>query len=82
MVSRAAPERGILDSGSKTLTADSRGLNDGFGLILEYPQAKIAAFAEERGFLDLSRSNAGPEAGEVVRVIPIACPWWSKWSTG
>ncbi|HJU31466.1 MAG TPA: alanine racemase, partial [Hyphomicrobiaceae bacterium] len=57
VVSRAAPERGILDSGSKTLTADTGALNDGFGLILEYPQAKIGAFAEEHGFLDLSRSN-------------------------
>ena len=70
VVSRAAPERGILDSGSKTLTADPGGLNDGFGLILEYPQAKIAAFAEEHGFLDLSRSNARPKVGEVVRVVP------------
>jgi len=70
VVSRAAPERGILDSGSKTLTADTGGLDDGFGLILEYPQAKIHAFAEEHGFLDLARSNARPKVGEVVRVIP------------
>jgi len=70
VVSRAAPERGILDAGSKTLTADTGGLNDGFGLVLEYPQAKIAAFAEEHGFLDLERSNARPKVGEVVRVIP------------
>ena len=70
VVSRAAPERGILDSGSKTLTADTGALNDGFGLILEYPQAKIGAFAEEHGFLDLSRSNARPKVGEVVRVVP------------
>ena len=70
VVSRAAPERGILDSGAKTLTADPGGLDDGFGLILEYPHAKIAAFAEEHGFLDLSRSNARPKVGEVVRVVP------------
>jgi len=70
VVSRAAPERGILDSGSKTLTADTGALNDGFGLILEYPQAKIHAFAEEHGFLDLARSNARPKVGEIVRVIP------------
>ena len=70
VVSRAAPERGILDSGSKTLTADTGALNDGFGLILEYPQAKIHAFAEEHGFLDLARSNARPKVGEVVRVVP------------
>jgi D-serine deaminase-like pyridoxal phosphate-dependent protein len=70
VVSRAAAERGILDAGSKTLTADTGALDDGFGLILEYPQAKIGAFAEEHGFLDLSRSNARPKVGEVVRVVP------------
>jgi len=70
VVSRAAPERGILDAGSKTLTADTGALNDCFGLILKYPQARIAAFAEEHGFLDLARSNARPKVGEVVRVVP------------
>jgi len=70
VVSRAAPERGILDAGAKTLTADGGGLNDGFGFILEYPQAKISAFAEEHGFIDLSKSNARPGIGEVVRVVP------------
>jgi len=69
VVSRAAAERGILDAGSKTLTADGGGL-DGFGTLLEYPRAKIAAFAEEHGFIDLSASNARPVVGEVVRVVP------------
>ena len=70
VVSRAAPERGILDAGSKTLTADPGGGLDGFGQLLEYPQARIHAFAEEHGFLDLARSNERPEVGEVVRVVP------------
>ena len=70
VVSRAAPERGILDAGAKTLTADTGALDDGFGLILEYPQAKIKAFAEEHGFLDLTRSNDRPKVGDVVRVVP------------
>lgn len=69
VVSRAGPERGILDSGSKTLTSDTGGL-DGHGLILEYPLAKIAKFAEEHGFLDLSGSNERPNVGEVVRIVP------------
>jgi D-serine deaminase-like pyridoxal phosphate-dependent protein len=69
VVSRAAPERGILDAGSKTLTTDAGGL-DGFGLILEHPEAKIARFAEEHGFLDLSRSNTRPNVGDVVRIVP------------
>jgi D-serine deaminase-like pyridoxal phosphate-dependent protein len=70
VVSRAGPERGILDSGSKTLTADPGHGLDGFGHILEYPQARIGAFAEEHGFLDLSRTNTRPDVGEVVRIIP------------
>ena len=69
VVSRAAPERGILDAGSKTLTSDSGGL-EGFGLILEHPEATIARFAEEHGFLDLSRSNTRPNVGDVVRIVP------------
>ena len=70
VVSRAGAERGILDSGSKTLTADPGGGLDGYGLILEYPQARIAAFAEEHGFLDLAKTNARPKVGDVVRIIP------------
>ena len=70
VVSRAAAARGILDAGSKTLTADTGALDDGFGLILEYPRAKIHAFAEEHGFLDLSGSNDRPRVGDVVRVVP------------
>lgn len=69
VVSRAAPERGILDAGSKTLTSDTGGL-DGLGLVLEHPEARIARFAEEHGFLDLSRSNTRPNIGDVVRIVP------------
>ncbi|MEM7424526.1 MAG: D-TA family PLP-dependent enzyme [Pseudomonadota bacterium] len=69
VVSRAGPERGILDSGSKTLTSDTGGL-DGFGYIREYPDARIKGFSEEHGFLDLSACEAKPEVGEIVRVIP------------
>lgn len=69
VVSRAAPERGILDAGSKTLTSDTGGL-DGHGLILEHPEARIARFAEEHGFLDLSRSNTRPGVGDIVRIVP------------
>jgi D-serine deaminase-like pyridoxal phosphate-dependent protein len=69
VVSRAEPDRGILDSGSKTLTSDSGGL-DGHGLILEHPQAKIARFAEEHGFLNLTACNDRPKVGDVVRIVP------------
>ena len=69
VVSRAGPERGILDAGSKTLTSDTGGL-DGHGLILEHPEARIQGFAEEHGFLDLAACNDRPDVGDVVRVVP------------
>ncbi|MGF1650384.1 MAG: D-TA family PLP-dependent enzyme [Hyphomicrobiaceae bacterium] len=70
VVSRAGPHRGILDAGSKTLTSDTGGGLDGYGLILEHPEARIKGFAEEHGFLDLSACNAHPDVGDIVRVIP------------
>lgn len=69
VVSRAGEHRGILDAGSKTLTADTGGL-DGYGHIIEHPHARIHKFAEEHGFLDLSGCNIKPQIGDVVRVIP------------
>ncbi|WP_299755128.1 D-TA family PLP-dependent enzyme [uncultured Boseongicola sp.] len=69
VVSRGGEERGILDAGSKTLTSDTGGL-EGFGLIMEHPEARIHKFAEEHGFLDLSRCNNKPVVGDIVRVIP------------
>ena len=43
---------------------------DGFGLILEHPQARIKGFAEEHGFLDLAGVNDKPKVGDIVRIIP------------
>ena len=70
VVSRAGPDRGILDAGSKTLTSDTGGGLDGHGLILEHPEARIARFAEEHGFLDLTACNDRPAVGDVVRIVP------------
>ena len=75
VVSRGGPERGILDAGSKVFTADTGWGLKGHGFILEHPEAEVARFAEEHGFLDLSRCNDRPEVGDVVRVIPNrVCP--------
>lgn len=69
VVSRAAETRGIIDAGSKVLTSDQGGC-DGFGGILDYPEARIGALAEEHGFLDLTASAAKPVVGELVSVVP------------
>lgn len=70
VVSRAGEERGILDAGSKTLTSDTGGGLDGFGLIREYPLGRISGFSEEHGMLDLSKTNERPGVGTIVRIIP------------
>lgn len=70
VVSRAGPERGILDSGSKTLTSDTGGGLDGHGFIREYPKARIKGFAEEHGMLDLAACDPKPGIGETVSIIP------------
>ena len=69
VVSRAGDTRGILDAGSKTFTSDTGGL-DGFGLILEHPEARIHKMAEEHGFLDLAECDRRPEIGDILRVVP------------
>ena len=44
--------------------------NRTFGLIVEYPAARIYALSEEHGHVDLSDCADRPEVGEVVTVIP------------
>jgi D-serine deaminase-like pyridoxal phosphate-dependent protein len=72
VVSRPTADRGILDGGSKTFSSDLLGL-EGYGLILEYPDAIIFALSEEHGQVDFSRCRRKPEIGERVTVIPNHC---------
>lgn len=72
VVSRPTSERGILDGGSKTFSSDLLGL-EGYGLILEYPDAMLVALSEEHGQVDFSRCQRKPEIGERVTVIPNHC---------
>lgn len=69
VVSRPTDGRAILDTGSKTLSSDTVGL-DGFGVIVEYPQLVLAKFSEEHGHVDCSASNTRPHIGERVTIIP------------
>ena len=78
IVSDAVPGKCVLDAGSKTFTNDRLATdpnNGGFGLIVEYPDAKIVRFSEEHGEVDLSKSAKKPRLGERVHVIPNhICP--------
>ena len=74
VVSRPTPDRGILDAGSKTLSSDLLGM-EGYGLILEYPEAEIYDLSEEHGHVDFSRCRHKPEIGERLSVVPNhVCP--------
>jgi D-serine deaminase-like pyridoxal phosphate-dependent protein len=72
VVSHPTNDRAILDSGSKTLAADTVG--GGHGLIVEYPNARIYQLNEEHAYIDLSGCEDRPVIGERVHVIPVhAC---------
>lgn len=70
VVSRPAPDGAILDAGSKTLSSDIFAGLEGYGEIIEYPDAILASLSEEHGVVDLSRCSRKPEVGEIVTIIP------------
>ncbi len=67
MVSHPVPERGIIDGGTKTFSADGALPR---GLVVNYPGAEIYRTNEEHGYLDLSRCSELPEIGSRLWVIP------------
>jgi D-serine deaminase-like pyridoxal phosphate-dependent protein len=69
VISRPSAERAIIDAGSKALSSDQYGL-DGYGAVLEYPEARVSALHEEHGFVDVSGCATRPEISERVHIIP------------
>jgi D-serine deaminase-like pyridoxal phosphate-dependent protein len=72
VISRPTADRGVIDAGSKTLSSDLLGL-EGYGLIVEYPEARITSLSEEHGTVDFSACAQRPAIGEAVTVIPNHC---------
>jgi D-serine deaminase-like pyridoxal phosphate-dependent protein len=72
VVSRPTRDRAVLDAGSKTLTSDrAAGCDpDTMGLVVEYPEARVARLYEEHAVVELHDANGRPEVGEVVTIIP------------
>ncbi|MEM6887687.1 MAG: D-TA family PLP-dependent enzyme [Pseudomonadota bacterium] len=67
VVSVPAPDRAIIDAGSKVLTSDLLGL-EGHGHVLGRPDILIAALSEEHGVL--TATDIGLEVGDRVRIVP------------
>jgi D-serine deaminase-like pyridoxal phosphate-dependent protein len=72
VVSRPTSDRGILDGGSKTFSSDLFAV-EGYGYLLEYPEANYYGISEEHGHIDFSNCAKKPEIGERVTVIPNHC---------
>jgi D-serine deaminase-like pyridoxal phosphate-dependent protein len=68
VVSRPAPDRAVLDAGSKALTSDT-GPDPGFGLVLEAPSSPIVKLAEEHAYVELAPDDE-LELGQRVRIVP------------
>lgn len=69
VVSRPTADRAVIDAGSKALTSDLLGL-EGYGLVLEHPEARLYQLNEEHGLLDVSDCKVQPRVGDRVRVLP------------
>ncbi|QRM57584.1 D-TA family PLP-dependent enzyme [Sinorhizobium sp. BG8] len=68
VVSVPAPNRAIIDAGSKTLTSDLLGLS-GFGHILGRPDIAIDQLSEEHGRL-VCDGPIGLSVGDRLRIVP------------
>lgn len=64
--------RFIIDAGSKTLSSDLARLREGYGYIVEMPDAVIFKLNEEHGFVRREQPH-GLKIGDRVRVIPNHC---------
>jgi D-serine deaminase-like pyridoxal phosphate-dependent protein len=69
VVSTPSDDRIILDSGSKTLSSDR--IDNEFGYIVEYPQARMYQLNEEHAYVDVSHCDQRPTIGDRVHIIPV-----------
>jgi D-serine deaminase-like pyridoxal phosphate-dependent protein len=75
VVSRPAPDRAVIDAGSKALAMDPSPSQPGFGYIVGHPNATIARVSEEHGVVLLPPDEPGFAVGDRVEVIPNhVCP--------
>lgn len=75
VTSRPAPDRAIIDAGSKVLTSDPPKGRSGYGCVIEYPEAVIERLNEEHGTVRIPAGCQGMQVGEVIEVVPNhVCP--------
>lgn len=75
VVSRPAPDRAVIDAGSKTLAMDPSASKKGFGYIVDLPEATIIRVSEEHGVIELPDESRDLKVGDRIEIIPNhVCP--------
>ena len=75
IVSRPAPDRAIIDAGSKALALDPSPSHPGHGYIVGHRGATIARLSEEHGVVTLPNDETGFDVGDRIEIIPNhICP--------
>jgi D-serine deaminase-like pyridoxal phosphate-dependent protein len=69
VVSTRIPGRAAVDAGSKALAKEARG-GDGFAVVREHPEVRVAALSEEHGVLDLRETEWRPRVGDRIHLVP------------
>jgi D-serine deaminase-like pyridoxal phosphate-dependent protein len=67
VVSRPAPDRAIIDGGSKTFSSD---YGVPMGHVLDWPGAQVYKMNEEHGYVDVGDCVPKPAIGDRMHVIP------------
>lgn len=70
VVAIPAPDRAILDAGTKSLAQQVSPVTEGYGWLLDKKLGNIYKINDEHGYLDLARMEGTVEIGEKVRIIP------------
>lgn len=69
VVSRPAPDRAVLDSGSKMLSTDGP-IRGSYGHVVDHPTWTIARISEEHAVVTFQNEADGPAIGQRVAVVP------------
>ncbi|MDW6058964.1 alanine racemase [Streptomyces sp. FXJ1.4098] len=70
VISVPAPDRFVLDVGSKVLGSDRSSWVTGHGYLPQFPQATITGLWEHHAVVRLPRGTRGPRLGSLVAVVP------------
>lgn len=67
LVSNPVPTRGIIDGGTKTLSADGDMPR---GMVTSHPEAEVYMTNEEHGYLNIEKCSNPPRIGDRIWIIP------------